>query len=156
MATAKKANYDLAFTCALLKQLGLNLIAWNYPSIYTRALGMVKSAQSTLEELIEENLGFDPALLAEELILSSNTHPYIRQAMGLPVKPNFEEFLPEGSSVQSDIVGICEIGEAFAQLNDSEHYPNISRNYTTVLAQIDETLGQGGSNIIMNVVYNIA
>ncbi len=152
MAAAKKSDNDLAFTCALLRQLGLNLVAWNYPSIYTRALGMVKSAQSTLEQLIEENLGFDPSLLAEELILSNNTHPYIRQALGLQVNPNVLESVSSESGVSSDIVGICEIGEAFAQLNDPEHYPDISRNYSTVITQIDETLGDGGSNIIMNLV----
>lgn len=151
MAIAKKKNQDLAFTCALLRQLGLNLIAWNYPSIYMRALGMVKSAQSTLEEIIKENLGFEPALLAEELILCSKTHPNIRKALGLA--PSEEAEALSGSIVMdSAIVDICEIGEAFAQLNDPEHYPNISRNYSTVISQIDESLGASGSNMIMNLV----
>lgn len=151
MASAKKSNNDLAFTCALLKQLGLNLVAWNYPSIYTRALGMVKSSQSTLEQLIQENLGFDPAWLAEELILSSNTHPYIRQALGLVSSVSAEDLAGSGI-LDPSIVGICEIGEAFAQLNDPEHYPIMSRNYSTVITQIDETLGDNGSNIIMSLV----
>jgi hypothetical protein len=153
MATAKKTNHDLAFTCALLRQLGLNLIAWNYPSIYTRALGMVKSAQSTLEELIHENLGFEPSHLAEELILSKETNPLIREAVGLG-KSGLDQSALLNCGIDPGLVDICEIGEAFAQLNDPEHYPNISRNYSTVITQIDETLGKNGAGLIMNLVNN--
>jgi len=112
---------------------------------------MVKSAQHTLEELIQENLGFEPLHLAEELILSKDTDPIIRQAMGLAPNGSTDHG-PGGGNIDSSLVDICEIGEAFAQLNDPEHYPNISRNYTTVISQIDETLGEGGSGLIMNVV----
>lgn len=151
LAIAKKKDQDLAFTCALLRQLGLNLIAWNYPSIYMRALTMVKSAQSSLEEVIKESLGFEPSLLAEELVLCSKTHPNIRKALGLAI-PEDAVIDKSYASMDSGIVDICEIGEAFAQLNDPEHYPNVSRNYDTIISEIDEALGTGGSNLIMNVV----
>lgn len=150
MAAAKSADHDLAFTCALLRQLGLNLIAWNYPSIYMRALQMVRSAPATLEELITENLGFDPSSLAEVLILLDQTNPFIRKAVGLSNPGNIQN-AGEGG-IDPGIVDICEIGEAFAQLNDPEHYPNISRNYSTVIAQIDESLGPNGSSVIMKVI----
>lgn len=151
-ANSQKSDNDMAFTCTLLRQLGLNLVAWNYPTIYTRALSLVRAANASIDEILEENLGFSPSLLANELIFTERTCPLIKKASGI-VGSN-------GASSQSDnqtqtdqaTIGICEISEAFAQLNDPEHYPQISRNFETVIMQVDQYLGEGGMSTIMNSV----
>ena len=156
LARSKKSDIDLAFTCALTKQLGLNLVAWNYPSIYTRALSLVKNAKESLEEILEENLGFGPSELASALILGEETSQIIRKAVGVsPILGPNGEMIPSSdnsSDIEKDLVDICEISSAFAQLHDPEHYPHISRSYDTVITQIDEHLGPGGSTSILNFV----
>ena len=58
---------DAGFTCALIRQLGYALIAWNYPTIYRQALDEV-AAQGTagrtdLNTILHANLGFSPSML---------------------------------------------------------------------------------------------
>jgi hypothetical protein len=58
---------DSAHLTALLRQLGLTLIAWNYPIVYQRAL-VAQSQDKNLDDLISEKLGFSPVMLAVTVV----------------------------------------------------------------------------------------
>ncbi|MCO6432510.1 MAG: hypothetical protein J5J00_16775 [Deltaproteobacteria bacterium] len=151
LAQSRQADSDLAYTCALVRQLGLNLIAWNYPSVYARAMSMVRAGTSTFDEALTDSLGFSPVELADEVIFGSAVHPLIRKASGLAAVPEEEQQNCSGA-VSPDIVDICEISDAFAQLHDPEHHPHISRHFETIITQIDLDLGPGGAQKIMGTV----
>ncbi|HPN73314.1 MAG TPA: HD domain-containing phosphohydrolase, partial [Candidatus Omnitrophota bacterium] len=60
-------NGEFGFLSALLRQLGITLVAWNYPAAFDRALKSVTSTQP-LTTVLSSMLGFSPELLAASLV----------------------------------------------------------------------------------------
>lgn len=129
------------FTLAAVRQLGLNLVAWNYPSIYGRVLQSLKDgAPGELDAMLADQLGFEPIQLASALTLPAQVRQQFASELGLPVKK------AESSPDEKALVArkLCEIGEAFAILNDPENYPTGSAQSHTSIQEIESILGPGG------------
>jgi len=118
---------ELAYSCALLRQLGLTLIAWNYPSVYKVALERCDTPEG-LEASLSELLGFAPGDLGLSLGAS----------WGLP------EVLLKGMSAGSDeestightLQKICEIGALFARMQLQTYYPSRRGDWSEGLHEI--------------------
>lgn len=69
-ALSQKSNTtpSIAFASALFRQLGLNLIAWNYPSVYSSALARHRSKGEDLNNELEKLLGISPRKLGARLL----------------------------------------------------------------------------------------
>ena len=63
----KGGDTTRAYGASLLRQLGLTLIAWNYPSVFKKAVEKTKAGLE-LDVAISEQLGFSPSLFAVNLV----------------------------------------------------------------------------------------
>ena len=61
-APSQNISSDTAYGAALLRQLGITLVAWNYPHIYERVFDLIEPGES-LDQALSKMLGFSPALL---------------------------------------------------------------------------------------------
>lgn len=143
---------EFGYSCAMLRQLGLCLIAWNYPRVYARALETL-SAEVSLDASIRKVLGFSPALLglrfAQEWNLSNDVISVMETRRSrVSQNPAFAGNKP-AEDLQSENLGatlakICEVGEALARASDPEHYPNALDDWQTAQQVIAVQLGPQG------------
>lgn len=151
---ANKSDNEISseqvFTVAVVRQLGLNLIAWNYPSIYGRVLQSVKEgAEGELDQLLADQIGFEPIELAAALTYPENLNNELTDILGM-TRPDREEAKVSDTVMMQR--KLCEIGEAFAILNDPENYPTGTPEARTSIQEIEEILGPGGTDSIVKSI----
>lgn len=149
---AEKQGADLVdtFSTAVLRQLGLTLIAYNYPTAFRKAISMSGNGKG-LDLVISEQLGFSPALLASALVqqwrpLSRTIRYAVAQERGL----NPEE-LDRVSAIKNDaetIKKVCEVGEALVRASAPSRYPSASQDWQSARDFIEATLGHEGMHQI--------
>jgi hypothetical protein len=144
-ALAERQNIDpeIAFSAALLKQLGMSLVAWNYPNIYKKAFVSQKKGQ-TLEESINSLLGFSPLMLGTMIAQQWNLPPLLTKAMS--PKPASDDLTKDDSA--DLVIKLCEVGEALARANHPEHYPDAAADWQMAKTNIEEMVGLEGIKII--------
>ena len=123
LADNLNVDSDLAFSCALFRQMGSLLIAWNYPHIYERALEMAESGES-LDLHLSKMLGFSRSTLAYTIAKKWNLTPEIRLGMGdnsldLSEDINAQEIYQTSEMLQK----VCRLGEALSRVAHPESYP---------------------------------
>jgi hypothetical protein len=155
-----KTNGDRrAFGASLLRQLGLTLIAWNYPSVFQEAAHKVKEGVE-LDVVIAEKLGFSPSLLAMKLVQEWGVSERKCLSLGLVMPEEIKDLLRKveagemGDSAKSDqapealrgeyLRAVCEFGEKLARSNDNETYPREKDNWGAVEAEVKRILGRTG------------
>ena len=135
----------LAYSSAMFRQLGLNLIAWNYPEIYSRALTIQRSKGGNLEQELQKFLGITPLQVAAKFAGDWNMRPEIRHTLSW--RPERDATRPESrdrtesSSENFSLQKLCEASELFAQANDPEHYPQAAEQWKHKELQISNSLG---------------
>ena len=135
------SNGDLMSSYAILRQIGLHLVAWNYPRVYSKALTTALTTNEDLEAILKKQLGFSPRGVGARITLGQMPAE-VRLGLGL-------ESPREGSDNEAAHVSrLCDIGEAFAKINDPEHFPADTRNWKTVVSSINHYLGPKGISII--------
>ncbi|NDC38739.1 MAG: HDOD domain-containing protein, partial [Proteobacteria bacterium] len=139
---------EVGFSAAMLRQLGLALISWNYPTVYQRALE--RSDESTsLERAIDEMLGFSPALFGSYLLARWGIGDEIRGVLGRD--PWAQDALPCSES-QTKLRTICEVGEALARADSPDLYPHAERDWETARQALRDSLGHDGLQIVQERV----
>jgi len=151
LSESSNINADLGFSCALVRQLGHTLIAWNYPSVYQRCVSSV-SGTKTLDSLLTESLGFSPQLLAHSILDEWGLQGEINQALidNNPASPQPTE--GSATDIPATLKKICSIGEALARANDPEHYPSAEKDWESVKLALQENLGYQGIKLIQEKV----
>ncbi len=133
LATARDLDGDTVFCHGVIRQIGLNLIAWNYPSVYSRVIRSLTPATS-LDEALAQELGFSPALLAMRLL-----------------RPNMDSTSVDGGKIASTWATydtLCSVGEALARANSPELYPTAERDWSQAQKFLDRSLGAPGIDLI--------
>ena len=152
---AENVNLDpnLAYSCGLIRQLGITLIAWNYPNVYRKALTSL-SGSDTLDSKLHTLLGFSPTLLGVTLARRWNLSPKIISALGVcvtkRVKPEVKES-PDSRLVQNigeTLDSICRISEALARANEPEHYPTARSDWESAEREVKQYLGPKGIQVV--------
>ena len=144
MAAKCGVDPDLVYSCAVVRQLGLNLMAWNYPRIYSKAMASVAQGESNdLDTLLLKATGISPRILGVKVGLPWNLSDEMRQALG-------EEGAQLAGRSPTGLAAarFCEIGETLARINDPEHYPAASKEWEDVVKDIQQFLGPSGVNLI--------
>ncbi len=147
ISTAHGVDSDLAYSSALFRQLGLTLIAWNYPHVYKRAISTLK-ADENLDLVLSRTLGFSPTLLALKIARDWGLSSEIRLSMG-----DSSVVAPDVDSSALRFAGetlekICEVGEALARASDPEHYPSAAHDWEDAKLEIQRALGRDGIKIV--------
>ena len=140
----------MPFSCSLLRQVGLNLVAWNYPRIYSKALGTISEEKAqSLDLELGKILSFNPRSLGIKLALPGRVNPILMNVLGekLKVSEESEIVIPEDAALT---LKFCELGECFAKVSDPEHYPVSSREWSEVMETVNHYLGDDGISRIIN------
>lgn len=149
---AEKADVDPrhSFLCASVRQLGLNLVAWNYPRIYANALTAIGHNEEDIDVALEKVLGFSPLQLGAKVALGWNTCKETQVAVGLgEVDPDeTADAKASESEAGEKIRHLCEIGETIAKVNDPEHFPKAVKQWERVFSEVKQYLGPRGMSII--------
>jgi hypothetical protein len=127
-------NPDTGFSRGVLRETGLNLIAWNYPSLYSRVLRKLAKGQS-LDEQISQELGFSPVTLAMRVLQPSAT-----------TTSDNEQALHDSS--WGDYDRLCEIGAALARADSPETYPSAENDWKLANEYLQKTVGAEGIALI--------
>lgn len=151
LAGKNQINPEDGFSCGLLRQLGLTLIAWNYPRVYSRAMESITSSEN-LDFQLQKVLGFSPSLLGLTFAQRWNLSDDILVALGekkrkAPTTSNPDE---QGLKQVGDMLSkICEVSEALARANDPEHYPTALHDWEEAQEAIASQLGPNGMQTIL-------
>lgn len=154
LAEKNELDPEVGFSCGMLRQLGLTLIAWNYPRVFSRAIEGLKPLE-TLDAVLHRALGFSPSLLGLMFARQWNLADEILIALGdrqLASKIK-NGAVGEGQSARDAglmLAKICEVGEALARANSPEHYPSALQDWENAQDLIAEHLGPKGVEIILN------
>lgn len=150
-------NPETAFSAALLRQLGLTLIAWNYPSVFQRAIQSSRDGGS-LDLALSDVLGFSPLLLAASVVRTWNIPAVLKYAVGGAetvgaADGSLQSLAAEGGAA---LETLCRVGEALARANDPERYPSAAREWSEVRVEIEQRLGQEGLRMIQERITDYA
>lgn len=128
LAKQSPTSADDAFASSMLRQIGLDLLAWNFPTQYEGAVRKQRLEQVDLDQTLEELLGVSPTTIgkhfAEEWKLNNN----IRNSLNCAAVAADEPQAPDETLNMNEIL---ELAELHAQSKDEENYPDA----TTTLAE---------------------
>jgi hypothetical protein len=133
---SKSQNLDpeMGFSHGVIREIGLNLIAWNYPSLYARVVKSL-TPRTTVDEELTKELGFSPAVLAMRIL-----------------RPCAEQSPRQGSQKEEDpwetYESLCQIGEALAHAGNPETYPSAQNDWRRANDYITKFLGDDGVDLI--------
>ncbi len=133
LSESQKLDPNTGFCHGVIREIGLNLIAWNYPSLFARVVRELKPEMS-LEDTLAKELGFSPALLAMRVLT--------------PHKQVLDEEMTDRDPVIATYDKLCEIGEALARAENPELYPSAENDWKLANDYLKKTVGDTGVNLI--------
>lgn len=145
-------NADSAYCCGLLRQLGLTLIAWNYPHVYTKSLAKLSNSTESLDVILTRALGFSPMSLSISLARSWNLAPEILGGMGDSAILDNIDISRGIKNAATTLSKICEVGEALARASDPETYPSATSDWSSAAQAITSYLGPDGLGLVQRRV----
>lgn len=139
LAPSFGAGQDAAYACALFRQLGAILIAWNYPQVYRRALSLVR-LETSLDEIITKILGYSPLTLGLTIAQRRNVPPEILRGMG---DQTIYTRARSGALASGDrLKELCTLGETVAETFDPMMFPGTARRATAIRATFENHAGR--------------
>lgn len=133
LSEKKNLDPEVGFARSVVREIGLNLIAWNYPSLYSKVIEGLKPGQNLDDELSKE-LGFTPTLLAVRIM-----------------RPDVDQEDPQVEEVERQwnlYDDLCEIGEALARAEHPETYPSAENDWKKAEAFLSETVGADAIQLV--------
>lgn len=144
LAPSQSINPEAGFSAAVLRQLGMALIAWNYPTVYQRALERSDSTLS-LESAIQDLLGFSPTLFGSFILGRWGLDIEMRSVVGRdPVSAELRSMSQHNLLLKK----ICEVGEALARAQHPEYYSNAEVDWDMANKAIQVALGADGMQVV--------
>ena len=129
---------ETAYSAALFRQLGLTLVAWNYPLVYRQSLLRLRSGDQ-LELRLAETLGFTPTTLALRLLSEWGFRSKEYDHFGLKDGAN-----EHPTDINCSLVKLCKVGEALARAQHPETYPDARNDWDLAIREITSQLGADG------------
>jgi hypothetical protein len=149
----QNVNPEVGFSAGLLRQLGLVLIAWNYPQAYHDALMGLKPEQD-IDLALSQTLGFSPVTLAIAVTREWGLTSEFSAALEGGDAGAAEQGGREGSDgdVAARLRSICEVSETLARANAPELYPQAEHNWQTAKQEIVAIFGSENLTLIQKQV----
>jgi len=138
VAPAVGVEPGVAYSAALVRQLGHSLVAWNYPMVYQRTLSSLLPGED-LDSALSSALGFSPSLLAVSLLREWKVSPDLVATVGRGVEEGAEV-----NAVAETLAQLCTIGEALARANEPDTYPDAMKDWSFARTELEEHLGSDG------------
>lgn len=162
---AEKADGDApaVYSCAVMRQLGALLVSWNYPRTFQKAISSVAEFNNNLEAALARYLGFSPSLLGLKLALDWSENGLTRIGSGLQEMASHTsegtvilEIDEETKYRGEQMAALCELGEAFARVNDPKHFAISARDWEKASAKINHYLGPKGITLLRERIVAFA
>lgn len=134
LSAHQNLDADTGFSRGIIRETGLNLIAWNYPSLYSRVIKNLTRGQS-LDERLSQELGFSPVTLAMRVL-----HP------STSIVDGDERSVHDSWWDTYD--KLCEIGAALARADSPETYPSAENDWNLAKDYLQHTVGEEGIALI--------
>lgn len=125
LSEKKALDPDVGFSRGVMREIGLNLIAWNYPTLFSKVLNSLTPSANLDEELSKE-LGFTPSLLAMRILRPSGVK-----------KPEEGQPTPDTSD-WAEYDELCAVGEALARAENPETYPSAENDWAKANKYLEE------------------
>ncbi len=125
LAAQTQVPTDRAFMVCSFYELGLNLIAWNYPHIYSRYMARLRSNITEANAELRNVLGLSAIDIGSRFASNCEAHPEVRStlaALSVGHAPTLDTPLKTQSLSQA-LVKIVQISDLYAQVKDHVHYP---------------------------------
>jgi hypothetical protein len=133
LSEGRNLNGQKGFCHGLIRQVGLNLVAWNYASLYSRVIRSLGKS-SSLDIQLSKELGFSPTMLAMKLLKPSLPKTATDAA---PILESWRAF-----------DDLCSIGEALARADHPDTYPSAENDWTKASRYIQDSVGPKGIDLI--------
>lgn len=134
---------DQALLTSSILQIVKNLIAWNYPVVYQRALYAAQSGDLHLFDQLKRVLGVSPQELCQrfsrEWGMSNSVVGAYRNA---PARPQIKESESPVVPSENQMLANCSmLGELYADLSDPRHFPNAENRWQEKSKEIRAVVG---------------
>lgn len=147
---------NLAYSTALLRHLGYALIAWNYASVYQKALTSMQPTES-LDAFLTQALGFSPVSLAIAVVSGWGLSQDVETAIAEPIKVSGVEL--RENEIENDatkLIRICKISETLARANFPKEHPHAVSEWGEAKKEIVAILGPGALSEIQRKFIHVA
>lgn len=138
---------EVACSCSMMRQLGLTLIAWNYPRIFEKVTSKTQS-KDALDSDFAAVLGFTPMMLACTVLEKWGLPQYYIEAVkdrsNLKNRKAVESSEQNGKDVFSRVSNICAAGEALARATNPTLYSTAEADIELASEYIESFLGEEG------------
>ncbi|MCB0321498.1 MAG: HDOD domain-containing protein, partial [Bdellovibrionales bacterium] len=146
LAESYGVDESAAYSSAMLRQLGLTLIAWNYPGVYHSVVSDLQSDDS-IDARMSAKLGFSPHLLAIRLLESWGLSSDYSHRLGL-----IDELAaprdPIAIAMADTLAELCRVGECLARAHHPEIYPSARSDWEFAQREVTSRIGEDGIRII--------
>ncbi len=120
-----------AFSASVLRQIGLNLLAWNYPANFIRILRGHPSSTAEQEREFRRVFGHTPLSLAAACAKRWNILPAISESLEPKTVQPAARFLRE----------ICELGDSFGRKHHRDLFPAAEKEWNDNCGRLGELIG---------------
>jgi len=139
----------LGYSSGVMRQLGLALVAWNYPHLYAQAMAQIKE-EVNADQVFNRVLGFSPQVLGIAFARKWNLLPELRAAVG---DEKALEDCDEAAKERVEQVGatlekLCEVGECLARAQHPELYPSARSDWMRAKHEVESRIGLDGLSTI--------
>ena len=150
MAFASGIDPSLAYTTALMRQLGYSLAAWNYPKEYRESWSSMEEGVS-FDEILNDHLGFSPLALNQVIADQWSLDQVITAAIGERLTRGQTEIIEvaEGEPLFISLARMCQVGEALGRAVHAQHYPTGLKDWTTAYSVLEEVFGETGVEVVL-------
>lgn len=135
---------DLAYSAAVFRQLGLHLVAWGQPKIYSQAMVLQRRKGTELEDEIRLLLGISPSEMGARLAMKWGLSTELRTALSADIdiaKTNDEAHLLSHSSEELRLLGVCETSELYSKSRDAKNFPQAHDRWQESQPKIEKLVG---------------
>ena len=157
LAGCANIDRDLAFVCAMIRQLGHLLVAWNYPSSCVRAKSGMDATGIPFDDELEKLVGFDPSRLGFEAAAAWCKNPQFLFGLGKCINGFMDQITPEETSNNPGamLLQFCQVGEVLARINDPENYPTATQHWKATEDLLKRYLGSKGTVLIRDKIEEL-
>ena len=153
ISQTQNLNPEIGFSAGLLRQLGLILIAWNYPQVYHTALTNLRPG-ADIDVSLSQALGFSPVMLAMALANEWGLAPEFNAVWSGQETLNSSGTAPLSNTTEllKRLRKICEVSEVLARANAPDLYPQAEHDWQTAKREIVAMLGSENLGLIQRQV----
>ena len=155
VASCTEVNPELAHLCAAIRQTGVSLVAWNYPKIFSRAVGNFSEAGGSLDDQLHKFIGYYPSSLAATICLdwdqANKVKTLVSSDFGQRDHSELDsEQMQEEVQMKLRLDNCLELGDAMAYLSDPEHFPKYARNWQSTVDKLKKNMGPDAVEMVQS------